>query len=316
MEIQVREARKEDFMDIVEIHCSDVEKWYRYIGNKKVEAHYEELTPFEKWLHGGPWMDPETIKLHFEILKESGGKAFVAVIEDKVVGEAEIVFSKEPEPYGKYCYLEVLVVHKNYRRCGIGTKLVRYCLEYAKKLGYKLFDVIPEDERAKRLYLKLGFRKMFDLCKMKKRCEIGEENLTFREVSPRKHPGEMLLISGHWYPSTYIWQNILRIQDYNKFEGFNLRKPWFFEIYNSEKFGLLAFQTHFTKPSLCIVYIWVKPWIIDHLLEQIAENITYRAWELGFYEVFVEIDENNISSFKAAGYEETERVEYLRKYLI
>jgi len=79
LKISVRKARKEDYTGIVEVHCSDVEKWYRCVGSEKVEASYEELTPFERWLHGGPWMDEDTVRLHFDILKENGGEVFVAV---------------------------------------------------------------------------------------------------------------------------------------------------------------------------------------------------------------------------------------------
>ncbi|RLE72010.1 MAG: hypothetical protein DRJ37_03805 [Thermoprotei archaeon] len=311
MEIQVREARREDYAGIVEVHCSDVDKWRRKNGET---ASYEELTPFERWLHGGPWMDSETIKLHFEILKECGGRAFVAVLGDKVVGEAEIVFSEEPKPYGRYCFLEVLVVHKNYRRRGIGTKLVKYCLEYAERQGYAIFDVIPEDERAKRLYLKLGFSKIFDLCKMRKGCEVGETELLFEEIPPGAHPRDMLLVSGHWYPSIYIWQNILRAQDYNRFKGFNIDRPMFFEIREDGKIGISVFQSHVTKPELCLAYLWVKPQEpTGSSMERIALDVACKAWELGFSEVFVEVDEVHALFFKNVGYRETSRMEYLRR---
>ncbi len=311
MEIQVREAQRGDYAGIVEVHCSDVDKWRRKSGEI---VSYEELTSFERWLHGGPWMDPETMKLHFEILKECGGRAFVAVLGDKVVGEAEVVFSEEPEPYGRYCFLEVLVVHKNYRRKGIGTKLVKYCLEYAEERGYAVFDVIPENEGAKRLYLKLGFSKMFDLCKMRRKCETGETELLFEENPPGDHPGDMLLISGHWYPSIYIWQNILRAQNYNRFEGFNISRPVFFEIREGKRVGISVFQSHITKPELCLAYLWVKPReLTGDLLKQIALDIACKAWELGFGEVFVEVDERHAPFFKNVGYRETGRVEYLRR---
>lgn len=311
MEIQVREAQRGDYAGIVEVHCSDVDKWRRKNGET---VSYEELTPFERWLHGGPWMDPETIELHFEILKESGGRAFVAVLGDKVVGEAEVVFSEEPEPYGKYCFLEVLVVHKNYRRRGIGTRLVEYCIEYAKEQGYAVFDVIPEDERAKRLYLKLGFKKMFDLCKMRRECEVGETELVFKEISPREHPKDMFLVSGHWYPSIYIWQNILKARDYNRFEGFDINKPLFFEIREDGKVGISVFQSHVTKPELCLAYLWVRPLELrENLLERTALDVAFKARELGFSEVFVEVDERRALFFKNTGYRETSRVEYLRR---
>ncbi|RLE85311.1 MAG: hypothetical protein DRJ41_01475 [Thermoprotei archaeon] len=318
VEITIREVQgEEDYPGIVEVHCSDVERWYKYVDGRKIEARYKELTPFERWLNGGPWMDLETIHLHFDILKSSKGKAFIAIANnEKVVGEAEIVFSEEPEPYGRYCFLEVLVVHRDYRRRGIGTKLVKHCLEYARSHGYKLFDTIPEDERSKNLYIKLGFKRMFYLYKMRKTCEKGVASLYFKRIPAGEHPKDKLLISGHWYSSVYIWQNILRAQDYNKFKGFNFKEPLFFEIIrNEEVMGLLSFQAHFLNPKLSISYIWVKPrYLVRKLLTEIARCIAYKALELGFNEVFVEVDEVNAPAFLSAKYKRIGKVEYLRKF--
>ncbi|MCD6457587.1 MAG: GNAT family N-acetyltransferase [Thermoproteales archaeon] len=36
-----------------------------------------------------------------------------------------------------YCFLEVLVVHKDFRRRGIGIKLVTHCLNYVKKACFE-----------------------------------------------------------------------------------------------------------------------------------------------------------------------------------
>ncbi|RLE77563.1 MAG: hypothetical protein DRJ44_01715 [Thermoprotei archaeon] len=48
-----------------------------------------------------------------------------------------MIFAEEPYPYGLYCFLEVLVVHKDFRRRGIGIKLVIHCLNYVKKACFE-----------------------------------------------------------------------------------------------------------------------------------------------------------------------------------
>jgi GNAT superfamily N-acetyltransferase len=57
------------------------------------------------------------------------------------------------------CEIEPLVVCSESRGEGIGSKLVAYVKEEAKKKGYRFFSVRPElrNEEAFKLYVKLGF---------------------------------------------------------------------------------------------------------------------------------------------------------------
>jgi len=48
IQIFIREASEEDYSGIVEVHCSDMDKLFKRLRNKKVEVSYEELTPFER----------------------------------------------------------------------------------------------------------------------------------------------------------------------------------------------------------------------------------------------------------------------------
>ena len=315
VEVSVRRAREEDYAEIVEVHCSDVDKWYRYSEGEKIEASYEELTPFERWLHGGPWMDERALRIHFEILRECGGEAFVAVSGGRVVGEAEVVFGEELEPYGRYCFLEVLVVHRDCRRRGVGTKLVEHCIEYARARGYSRFDAVPEDRRSRRVYSKLGLERMSYLCKMEKECKRASPPLSLEETSLEEHPWGMLLVSGHWYPSVYVWQNLARSTEYNRLEGFRLERPRAFEIRDRERAtGILVLQRHPTNPSLCIVYAWIEPERSRaEFLREVAESAESRARDLGYERVFVEVDEERAPAFLEAGYAETRRVEYMRR---
>jgi putative acetyltransferase len=53
-----------------------------------------------------------------------------------------------------------LVIEESYRGRGIGTSLLRHCLEWAKKLGYQrlYLETTPAMENAQRLFRKFGFR--------------------------------------------------------------------------------------------------------------------------------------------------------------
>lgn len=57
MTVKVRRAEKNDIPAIVEVNCSDVEQWYHFTPRGRAgPASYEELSSWERVMHGGPWM--------------------------------------------------------------------------------------------------------------------------------------------------------------------------------------------------------------------------------------------------------------------
>ncbi len=83
-------------------------RWFTnpYAGGK--EARWEDLTPAQRWLHGGPWMDPQLLALHARRYREAKGAILVAERGSRVVGEAELWPAEEPLPQGAYLCLEDL----------------------------------------------------------------------------------------------------------------------------------------------------------------------------------------------------------------
>lgn len=70
-----------------------------------------------------PWMDPETLQLHWGHIHRTGIVPLVAELDRKVVGHLDVVITYEPF-IGSFLYLDVLMVHKAYRRRGIATALI------------------------------------------------------------------------------------------------------------------------------------------------------------------------------------------------
>src|SRR2546426_12840208 len=69
MDVTVRAATKEDIPALVALHTSQNEfggRWFEnpFAGGK--EGKYEDLTPAQRGLHGGPGMDPPLPALHVD----------------------------------------------------------------------------------------------------------------------------------------------------------------------------------------------------------------------------------------------------------
>lgn len=76
---------------------------------------------------------------------------FIAVTEDKVIGTIRL--REEPKTAAKF---ERIVVHKDYRRKGIGSALAKYVIEHARRKGfYKIW--LQAQVGGHKMFEKVGF---------------------------------------------------------------------------------------------------------------------------------------------------------------
>jgi len=155
----VRLASLNDAKEITEVHCSDVTEWFRYEAGRRVKAGYGELSVEERFLHGGPWMSVETCAVHLNYVLSSGQYPLVAVLDGRVVGELELYVGGERGLLDEAGFIDVLVVHSQYRRRGVGRALVREAGEIACEKGCGTLSVWPEKD-AVAFYRKCGLDKV------------------------------------------------------------------------------------------------------------------------------------------------------------
>ncbi|KAG0511623.1 MAG: GNAT family N-acetyltransferase [Nitrosopumilaceae archaeon] len=84
---------------------------------------------------------------------------FVAILDDKIVGSTTMLIEpKFIHNGGKVAHIEDVVVTKEYQGKGIGEKLIRSLLDYAKKNDcYK--TILDSNDDVKPFYEKIGFKK-------------------------------------------------------------------------------------------------------------------------------------------------------------
>lgn len=153
--MNIRIAKLEDAKGIVEVHCSGVEKWIKKDDNR--EATYEELSIKDRYLHGGPWMSIETCAVHLNSLLLEGQIPIVAETNGKIIGNAELLISEEPivGKIRRIAHLDILEVHRDFRRKGVGKRIVTFVENITRERGCELLTVVPE-KSAIGFYTKLG----------------------------------------------------------------------------------------------------------------------------------------------------------------
>jgi GNAT superfamily N-acetyltransferase len=87
------------------------------------------------------------------------GKLFAAKEGSRVVAMASLLFTVSTAEGGKAALFEDLVVRSEYRKQGIGAKLLEYVIAQARAEGVLRLTLLTDmqNERAQVLYRKLGF---------------------------------------------------------------------------------------------------------------------------------------------------------------
>ncbi len=157
MTITVRLATLQDTAAITAIHKSDVTTWDRIdAAGQPVTVAYDDLTLYERWQHGGPWLSLETCAVHLNRLLAGSGTPLVAEQDGQVLAEAEIYEGHESAPFGHHLNIGVLYTHQAATGHGLGTALLDYIVQMATLMNCSSVSVTATD--APDFYTGYGFR--------------------------------------------------------------------------------------------------------------------------------------------------------------
>lgn len=142
--IQVRSAQLDDTRTISKLYCDRVSVWQRLDANGQVEnVAYDDLTIYERWLHGGAWMSLETATLFLSHILLGGGVALVATRGDTLLGYAEAYPGTEPQPFGQHFHIAQMIISQeaSSEAQAIKDALVEHIISMAKQYGFNRLTV-------------------------------------------------------------------------------------------------------------------------------------------------------------------------------
>lgn len=136
---QVREAMLEDTHAVCELARMQIGVWQRMDTNGQVyDVPYEQLTIYERWLHGGPWMTLETAVLQLSHLRQGAGLALVAKDDAHIVGYAEFFIGKEAKPYRHHIHMGTMMIHPAFVDKGVDEALFTWVMDWARRKGIEV----------------------------------------------------------------------------------------------------------------------------------------------------------------------------------
>ena len=286
MPLSIRLATLNDAEGITEVHCSDVNRWYKIVNGRKVEAKYDELTVEDRFRHGGPWMSVETCAIHLNYMLTSGQYPIIAELNGKIVGELELYIGEDRGILGKTGFIDILYVHRDFRRRGIGRMLIAKAQEIAVSEGCDTLSVWPEED-AIPFYRKCGLDKVayriinlsIDLKKIEK---VHAEY----EVLPFPSRYDMLrdfhLITPRIYSSFAAW---LKSRWEIALRSFKIK---FFEGYSAYPESTFIIEC-WREDKVASIYLWLKDesYILDMLCW-----LLWKAKNMGFMKACILINDH------------------------
>ncbi len=239
-EYTVRTFQKEETEKLLELNLIDQGEWFH--GSPEGDltdspASWEELTPYERWLHGGWWLDPRTLTLYLEIMEETNGIILIAEKNGEFIGELDLSIGYDPIFKETRAHFLWLVVHPEHRRKGIAKRLIQGATAIARNKGAYALYAEAEDRRSEQLYVHSGFRKAETITeKVVYSTEINDEeieNLEFESepISPKDIPlDSSFRILGSYYTPQWDIVRASKLGELYDLLGVPVPEPSFVEV--------------------------------------------------------------------------------------
>jgi GNAT superfamily N-acetyltransferase len=139
--IEFTELKRNQWKDLVELNKKLVQTWFRYskLNKKEEEARWQDLSSRERFYHGGPWNDYETLKIHLELFTKFGNVLIgVNSSTRDIIAELEYHISEN------FIHIDWMMVAPEFQNQGIGSVIIRKIEELAQKQDIHELQTEPE----------------------------------------------------------------------------------------------------------------------------------------------------------------------------
>ncbi len=174
--MQVRQATIDDTQKIARLFTARVPIWQRLGALGQVEnLRYDELTIYERWLHGGAWMSLETGAIWLSHLLSGNGLAYVVDDRGSILAYAEAFYNRELTPMGTHLHLSNWLVEDESGSDEVHLALADAILSDARGPGRLSVDFPAYDEDQATLYRKyFGIVEAFRLTRYALHAQVGQ----------------------------------------------------------------------------------------------------------------------------------------------
>lgn len=310
--IQTRKATMKDLPSLVDINKSEVEQWYHFDRNGRgAKAFYEELTEWERMMHGGSWVDLQLLRRGWFFAKKLGIICLVAEMDNRVVGHLDVIPTRERE-LGKYLYLDAFMVHRLFRRRGVGTELLKAAESLAIEKGLPKMIVLADYEGSGGLtYRKFGFKTFLEMCTLEAKANDAVMPSGIKIINPPFEPplDSHRLLCGWWNTPVKLWKGCFGFEPwYLQMHPFDWYKLILSVMTESSIFHIiLSNKECFPKMEMFDVYTWSPLDVEIADLSKVLRTIKTIARTLGAKTLTTLAFEKDSGKLEVAGFTRIKR---------
>ncbi len=288
-----------DIPGLVALNLKDLKTKATYSADR-----WNKLSRLERWQHGGPRLDLETLALHLQIIDEAGGVILIARRADQIIGELELLIENH-RPGIQQAFIMWMVVHPDYRQQNIGTQLVHQAKQFAQKAGATQLLTIIKDLDARQFFHIMGFRILEQEGLFSKPLQSKAEPIQSAciqqiplEWKLRKHPPLGFVPSiGINYPSKYLWTYLRNLEQLYSILQSKAPLPQLWLLRENE------------KEAVTVDYQFLRIWLTeaceldDDFLVSVLSIAEHLSWMNGVTQLSTFARSNQFSFLKAQGYQ-------------
>lgn len=300
-DIVVRQATLADTYPITDIHCANVSGGVftrRNSDGTRTPTPYEELTLFERYLNGGPWMSVETCAVWLAYLLRYGDEIpLIAELDGHVMGEAEVTIGYEPAPYGHHLHITTLKIHPDAPDPqAIAAALLTYVQQMASVMRFQQVTTVdPGDWFASHDFKPLIGRREVALSTKEGRIVYKATNLP--SYLPEQIKGWYMPF-GREHNARHEWAHI--------WPGFwnavpELVEPEVarFQFELSGQVGICLLRQNRYSPDQAHVYLWTQRALSPHMISAVRD----RAARQGYNSIALFVDDQTRAMVEAEAQE-------------
>ncbi len=250
-------------------------------------------------------MSIETCSIHLNYVLVNEQYPLVALLNNRIVGEIEVYVGVERGILGKTAFIDVLEVHRDYRRKGIGRRLVEEARRIALENKCDTISVWPNPEA-------IGFYKKCGIKETAYKIIIAELNV--KKILEKNNSVPEIIVNApreyEWYMDKYFVAPRI-ISSYTAW----LKRQWVYAVelnrimrvhgYLPELEAVFTVESMWDDKWKGRLYLWIKD--LEEV-ERALEAIAYYAWTKGFQKLLLitwrELLENtSIGNYRIVGEE-------------
>lgn len=294
----IRLATLDDVAEIVKLFCNPISRWQRWDARGHAQdVTYEEMSIYERWLHGGAWMSIESASVWLSHLLRGAGLPYV-MDENGIVAYLELYEGHEGAPFNHHLHIGRLVIYDT----ELENTLVQFAIEKAQSIGRITISSSPYDDHKTNLYKRYAFTVLDNTQRLTMSATSGSvgfykvtahSKADYEQIAGWQMPiGRTESAAQHWQQLwADLWQGIPKIQ---------ARRTHRVKFNVAGQDAFVCLQQQLYDARAADVYCWTP----KKLSSQLVGAIRDWAYKEGYRSLSLTVD-NDIANLLKADAEKT-----------